>query len=65
MKIASKRPNLEHNCILQESCKSVRRWKTSSRLVKGGHSCVGDCFGISIYDNTKKVTETSLRPVLL
>ena len=41
-KIASKKQNLEHKCILQESCKTVRRWQRSILLVKGGH-CVGDC----------------------
>jgi len=40
-KIASKKQNLEHKCILQESCKTVRRWQRSIMLVKGGH-CVGD-----------------------
>ena len=33
--------NPEHNCVLQESCKTVRRWQRSILLVKGGH-CVGD-----------------------
>ena len=40
-KIAYKKQNLEHNCVLQESCKTVRRWQRSILLVKGGH-CVGD-----------------------
>jgi len=39
-KIAFKQ-NLEHKCILQESCKTARRWQRSILLVKGGH-CVGD-----------------------
>ena len=26
-KIVSKKQNLEHKCILQESCKTVRRWQ--------------------------------------
>jgi len=38
-KIAYKKQNLEHKCILQESCKIVRRWQRSILLVKGGH-CV-------------------------
>jgi len=37
--MASKKQNLEHRCILQESCKTVRRWLIFSLLVKGGH-CV-------------------------
>jgi len=41
-KIASKKQNLEHKCILQESCKTVRRWQRYILLVKGDH-CVGDC----------------------
>ena len=41
-KIASKKQNVEHKCILQESCKTVRRWQRYILLVKGGH-CVGDC----------------------
>jgi len=40
-KIASKKQNLEHKCILQGSCKAVRRWQRSILLVKGGH-WVGD-----------------------
>ena len=40
--IAYKKQNLEHNCVLQESCKTVRRWQRSILLVKGGH-CVRDC----------------------
>ena len=39
--IAYKKQNLEHNCVLQESCKTVRRWQSSVLVVKGGH-CVGD-----------------------
>ena len=41
-KIASKKQTLEHKCILQESCKTMRRWQRSILLVKGGH-CVGHC----------------------
>ena len=40
-KIAYKKQTLEHNCVLQDSCKTVRRWHRSILLVKGGH-CVGD-----------------------
>ena len=40
-KVTYKKENLEHNCVLQESCKTVRRWQRSVLLVKGGH-CVGD-----------------------
>ena len=40
-KIAYKKQNLEQNCVLQESCKTVRRWKRSILVVKGGH-CIGD-----------------------
>jgi len=39
-KMAYKKQNLEHNCVLQESGKTVRRWQRSILLVKGGH-CVG------------------------
>jgi len=39
--IAYKKQDLEHNCVLQESCKTVRRWQRSILLVKGGH-CLGD-----------------------
>ena len=41
-KIASKMQNLEHKCVLQESCKTVRLWQRFILLVKGAH-CVGDC----------------------
>ena len=41
-KIASKKQNLEHKCILQDSCKTVKRWQRSILLVRGDH-CVGDC----------------------
>ena len=41
-KIASKMLNLEHKCVLQESCKTVRLWQRFILLVKGVH-CVGDC----------------------
>ena len=41
--IAYKKQNLEHNCVLLESCKTVRGWQRSILLVKGGH-CVEDCF---------------------
>ena len=35
--------NLEHKCVLQESCNlTVRRWQTPILLVKGDH-WVGDC----------------------
>ena len=37
----NKGQNLEHKCVLQESCKTMRRWQRSILLVKGGH-CVGD-----------------------
>ena len=40
-KLASKKQNLEHRCINQESCKTVCRWQRSILLVKGGN-CVGD-----------------------
>ena len=43
-KIAYKKQNLEQNCVLQESCKTVRRWQRPILLVKGGH-CVGDWWG--------------------
>ena len=39
--ISYKKQNLEHNCILQESCKTARRWQRYILVVKGGH-CVGD-----------------------
>jgi len=45
-KITYKKRDLEHNCVLKESCKTVRRWQRSILLVKGGH-CVGDCPQIS------------------
>ena len=41
-KIVYKKQNLEHNCVLQDSCKTVRRWQRSSLLVRGDH-CVEDC----------------------
>jgi len=41
-KITSRKQNLEHKCVIQESCKTVRRWQRSIPLVNGGH-CVGDC----------------------
>jgi len=41
--IASEKQNLEHTCILQESCNSVRRWQRSTLFVRGCH-CVGDCW---------------------
>ena len=41
-KIASKKQNLEHKCILQECCKTVRRWQRSILRVKGGHCVKGD-----------------------
>jgi len=37
-KIAYKKQNIEDNCVLQESCKTVRRLQRSYLLVKGGHS---------------------------
>ena len=37
-KIAYKKQNIEDNCVLQESCKTVRRLQRSFLLVKGGHS---------------------------
>ena len=40
-KIAYKKQSLEHDCVLQESCNTMRRWQRSILLVKGGH-CVGD-----------------------
>ena len=40
-KIAPKKQNLEHKCILQESCKTMGRWQISILLVMGDH-CVGD-----------------------
>ena len=39
--IAYKKQILEHNCVLQESCKTVRRWQRSILLGRGGQ-CVGD-----------------------
>ena len=42
-KITYKNQNLEQNCVLQESCKTVRCWQRAILLVKGGH-CVGDWF---------------------
>ena len=39
-KIALKKQNQEHHCVLQKSCKTVRRWQRSILLVNGG--CVGD-----------------------
>jgi len=41
-KIAYKKQILKRNCVLQESCKTVRRWQRSVLLVRGDH-CVGDC----------------------
>ena len=41
-KLAYKKQNLEHNYVLQESCKTVRRWQISILLVRGDH-CVEDC----------------------
>ena len=46
-KIARTKQNLEQTCVLQESCKIVRRWQKSSLLVKGGH-CVGDCVAVRV-----------------
>ena len=37
-KIAYKKQNIEDNCVLQESCKTVRRLQRFYLLVKGGHS---------------------------
>ena len=37
-----KKQSLEHKYVLQESCKTVRRWQRSILLGNGGH-CVGDC----------------------
>mgnify|MGYP000045936214 CR=1 FL=1 len=34
-KIAYKKQTLEHKCVLQESCKTVRRWQRSILLVNG------------------------------
>ena len=39
--MAYKKQNLEHNCVLQKSYKTVRRWQRFILLVKVGH-CVGD-----------------------
>ena len=41
-KIAAKKQDPEHNCVLQESCKTMRRWQRSILLVEEGH-CVEDC----------------------
>ena len=41
-KIASEKQDLERKYVLQDSCKTVRRWQISILLVKGDH-CVGDC----------------------
>jgi len=49
-KIASKKKNLEHKCILQESCKTVRRWQISILHVRWDH-CVW---------NGKKVWKSAL-----
>ena len=38
-KKTSKKKNLEHKSILQESCKNLRRWQRSILLVKGGRFC--------------------------
>jgi len=40
-RIASKKQNLDQNCVLQESCKTVRRLQRSILLVRRDH-CVGD-----------------------
>ena len=37
--IAFKKQNIEHICVLQESCKTVRRWQRYILFAKGGH-CV-------------------------
>ena len=37
----TKKQNLEHKCILQGSCKTVRCWQRSILLVRGDH-CIGD-----------------------
>mgnify|MGYP000343770604 CR=1 FL=1 len=41
-KIAFEKQDLERKYVLQDSCKTVRRWQRSNLLVKGDH-CVGDC----------------------
>ena len=41
-KIAYKKQILKRNCVLQESCKTLRRWQRSGLLVRGDQ-CVGDC----------------------
>ena len=33
IKIASKKPNLDHNCVLQECYKTVSRWQRPILLV--------------------------------
>ena len=40
-KIVFQKQILEHMCILQESCKPLRRLQRSILVVKGSH-CVGD-----------------------
>jgi len=45
--IAYKKQNPEHNCVLQKSCKTVRRWQRSILFVKGVH-CVGDFITCSL-----------------
>ena len=40
-KTDSKKQKLEHKCILQECCKTSRRWQRYILLVRGDH-CVGD-----------------------
>ena len=54
-KITYKNQNLEQNCVLQESCKTVRCWQRSILLVKGGH-CVGDWF-MRYIDFQERLTE--------
>jgi len=49
-KSISKKQNLEHKCILEESCKIVRRWQRYILLVKGGH-CVEDWYVMPYIQN--------------
>ena len=49
-KLASKKQNLKHKCILQESCKTVRRWQRYILLVRGDH---GVDVGIDFFKQNK------------
>ena len=49
-KFAFKKQNLKHKCILQESCKTVRRWQRYILLVRGDH---GVDVGIDFFKQNK------------